>query len=189
MTESTFLSEFKQIVRRNNFVVLDTETTGLESNAEVCQIAILESDGTVLLDTLVKPVNGIPADAEAIHHISNQMVASAPRWADVHPMVYDLLKGRDCIIYNAVYDRRILHQSAEAAGLPKTNWKQEANIACAMLAFAEVYGDWNSYRGNYKWQSLSTAARYYRLPVIDAHSALGDCRMTLGVVKAMVAVR
>ncbi len=40
-------------------------------------------------------------------------------------------------------------------------------------------------RGGYRWHKLVDAARHYRIPVVDAHSALGDAKLTLAVVKAM----
>lgn len=178
------LEAFKRMIQRGNYVVLDTETTGLE-RGEIVQIAVIDPTGNVLLDTLVKPVGRIPADAYAIHGISDADVASAPSWANVSAMLQQILTGKDVVIYNAVYDRKMMHQSAEAAGLPKVDWKQFARFWCAMEAFAEVFGDYNSYRQSYRWQKLTTAAAYYDLPTLNAHSALGDCLMTLAVCKRM----
>ena len=39
------LNHLAAVVAENNFVVLDTETTGLGSDAEIVQIAILDSRG------------------------------------------------------------------------------------------------------------------------------------------------
>ncbi len=47
------------------------------------------------------------------------------------------------------------------------------------------YDKWNSYHGNYRWQSLSTAADYFGIDISGAHNAATDCLMTLEVVKAM----
>lgn len=182
---SSSLQDFKSLIQYGNYLILDTETTGLY-DGEICQIAIIESTGIVRMDTLVKTTRPIPADATRIHGITDAMVASAPTWADLTPEVQRILNGRDLIVFNAVYDRKMMHQSAEKAGLPKVEWKEISRWHCAMEAFAEVYGDYNSYRGNYRWQKLTTAATYYGLTVQNAHSALGDCLMTLGVCQAMV---
>lgn len=179
------LTDFKAMIQRGDFLLLDTETTGLH-DGEICQIAIIDHAGIVLMDSLVKTTFSIPADATRIHGITDAMVADAPTWSDLTDQIQAILAGRDLIVYNAVYDRKMMHQSAEKAGLPKVEWKELTRWHCAMEAFAEVYGDYNSYRGTYRWQKLTTAAAYYGLPVQNAHSALGDCLMTLGVVKAMV---
>lgn len=56
---------------------LDVETTGLGNNDEVCEITILDAAGATILDTLVRPTQPIPAEATAIHRITDAMVASA----------------------------------------------------------------------------------------------------------------
>lgn len=137
------------------------------------------------MDTLVKTVQPIPFGATQIHGITNEMVKDAPRWADIYPRVVEVLTGRNVVVWNAVYDRKMMHRTAEYAGLPKTDWRQISNWWCAMEAFAEVYGDWNSYHQNYRWQKLTTACRYYKLEVANAHSALGDVLMTLAVCQRM----
>lgn len=63
---------------RQDWVILDTETTGLDTMAEIVEISIIASDGHVLLDTLIRPSNPIPPAATAIHHISDLMVVAAP---------------------------------------------------------------------------------------------------------------
>lgn len=177
-------AEFAQIIRDGNFVVLDNETTGLE-RGEIVQIGIIDSSGQTLIDSLVKPVEPIPPSATRIHGITDQMVINAPGFSEIWTRILPMLTNTNVIVYNAVYDRKMLHQSAEAAGLGRTDWKGLSPWWCAMEAFAEIYGEWNEYRGNYKWQRLSTACSYYNIPVVGAHGALADCLMTLAVCKKM----
>lgn len=178
------LQDFLNIVRGGHFLILDTETTGLE-RGEVVQIGVIDSSGRELMNTFVKPVDPIPLSTTRIHGITNQMVASAPRFGEVVEQLRQTLQDQQVIVYNAVYDRRMLHLSAEAAGLEKTDWKTLSHWWCAMEAFAEVYGDYNSFRRSYRWQKLSTAARYYGLSPVNEHTALGDCLTTLAVCKHM----
>lgn len=180
------MNSFIEVIKSGDYVILDTETTGLH-DGEIVQIAIIDSSGTPLIDTLVKPIYSIPQDAMRIHGITNEMVKDAPNWATVTQQVQAILTGRNVIVYNAVYDRKMMHKSAEKIGSPAIDWKIISTWYCAMEAFAEVYGDWNDYRQSYRWQKLTTAAAYYNVQIKNAHSALGDCLMTLGVVKAMAA--
>ena len=55
-----------------------------------------------------------------------------------------------------------------------------------MLEFAQEYGEWNEYFGDYKWQKLSTAASYYGYK-FKAHDSLEDVRATLYVYKKLQA--
>lgn len=178
------LEALRQAVRRKNFVILDTETTGL-NDGEICQIAIIDQHGQTLLDTYVKTIRPIPQEATRIHGITDSMVELAPGWKDVAKRAREILTGRDVIVYNAVYDRKMMHRSAEAAGMEKIDWKSFSDWHCAMEAYAEYYGDWNDYRQSYTWQKLTTAASRCGIQIAGAHSALGDCLMTLGVVRAM----
>ncbi|GAB3531831.1 exonuclease domain-containing protein [Photobacterium alginatilyticum] len=175
----------------SNCLILDTETTGLYSEAEICEFSVIDAQGTVLLDTLVKPTRPIPADATAIHGITNEMVADAPSWFEIYQDVVTLLAGRCVVIYNAAYDTRLISQSTYRAGYKLNDVITDLDAIddsaeCAMLAYAEFYGDWDEYHENYRWQRLTNAAVQQSV-VVDgkAHRALADCRMTLGVLRAM----
>jgi DNA polymerase-3 subunit epsilon len=184
MDVKTQFQLLNEVYQRDNFVILDTETTGL-TDGEIYQIAIINSEGRALLETLVKPVHGIPYDAYRIHGIHDENVKDAPSWRDVAPQVKSVITGFDVIVYNAVYDRKMMHQSAEKCGMEKIDWKTISPFYCAMEAYAEFYGEWNQHHGNYRWQRLTFAALHLNIPVEFAHSALGDCLMTLGVLHGM----
>jgi DNA polymerase-3 subunit epsilon len=179
------LTSFMDMAAKQDYLVLDTETTGLH-RGEIVQVAIIDSAGTVLLDRLVRPVFPIPADATRIHGIQNSMVVDEDDWPAVMRHVREIIEGRDLVVYNAVYDRKMFHQSGESAGMDKIEWKKIARWWCAMEAYAEFYGEWNSYHHSYRWQRLTDACRQQEIEVHDAHNALGDCLMTLEVVKRML---
>src|SRR5215471_2455226 len=94
-----------------DFIVLDTETTGLGIWSEVIQIAVIDPTGAALLDTLVKPTREIEAGATAIHGITAEVVAAAPTFAEVYPLLCKAIAGRRVVIYNADFDRSMLFQS------------------------------------------------------------------------------
>jgi len=180
--------DLNDVAHNHPFVILDTETTGIHAGAEICQIAVIDWQGKVLLDTLVKPYNGIPDGATRIHGISEAMVVGAPTYPQLYPQLFEILVGKHVVVYNAKFDRGMLHKSAEAWDMPKTEWKEISSWWCAMEEFAVKYGEWNDYHQSYKWQKLSTACSFYDIPVQNAHSALGDCLMTLEVIKRMYGV-
>jgi DNA polymerase-3 subunit epsilon len=166
-----------------SFMVLDTETTGLDSEAEILQIAIIDQDGQVALDSYVKPQEPIDEDGRAfdVNGISNAMVTGAPSFADLYPQIAALLAGRTVVTYNVDFDRRMLWQACRRYDLPLI----EADWNCAMVAYAEWYGDWSDYRRGYRWQPLDEARREFDLDFDGSHGALGDCRATLGLIKAL----
>lgn len=179
------LYEFKDMVRSGDYVVLDTETTGLR-DAEIVQIAIIDSNAQVLMNTLIKPVRPIPGDAIRIHGITNEMVADKPGMLFYYHQIKEMIANRNVIVFNVAYDKQILYDSLQIANIETIEWETHSKWWCAMEAFSEVKGEWNSKRKSYKWQSLSKACDYYNLPVANAHNALGDCLLTIQVCKKMI---
>ncbi|BFO18182.1 hypothetical protein SHKM778_45700 [Streptomyces sp. KM77-8] len=76
-------------------VVLDSETTGLEDDARIVDLAVYSMGGDVLLDTLIDPGVPIPAESTDIHGITNRMTTGAPSFADVLPRLTEVLEGDD----------------------------------------------------------------------------------------------
>ncbi|PWF54484.1 3'-5' exonuclease [[Kluyvera] intestini] len=166
---------------------IDTETTGLGDDAEIVEICIIDSHGFILLNTLVKPTKPIPDEAIAIHGITNEMVAFAPAWTDICGAVEELFRRFGFVIYNADYDIRLIRQTYALYGQASdaAPWMLAAHSVCAMKLYAEYRGEPGKYHG-YKWHKLVDAAAYEGVVVEgQAHRALADCKMTLGIVKAL----
>ncbi len=174
-----------------NPLILDTETTGLGRRAQICEIALINSDGGVVLDARVKPTVSIPEEATAIHGIGDEDVADAPTLNEV--LTEDIL-DRICDakvgIYNAAYDIRMLRQSMLALKTPaRVRGRMEVmyrSVGCIMKAYAAFIGNWSEYDRNYGFVNLDVARRQCGLEWNgEAHSALADTRMALGVLKHM----
>ena len=156
-------------------VYLDTETTGLDSESEIVEISLVDSDGAVLVDTLVKPLVRIPPGATEVHGITNAMVADAPSWKMVWPRVAEAIAKRPVAIYNAAYDLKLMRQTQRAHGL---RWNARgAKFFCVMETYAQFYGEWNAYYGSYRWQKLEEAGRQCRIALPNSHRALADARL------------
>lgn len=171
-------------------VFLDTETTGLGDKAEICDIAIVHVTGAVILDTLVKPSWGIPAEATAVHGITEADVAYANAWSGVGLLVRGNLYGRRIVVYNADYDSKIVNQVCEMAGMPPmaVGWQ------CAMKAFSDYDGTVNTFarrrgattpRWGPKWWKLGEAAAKFGIENPGAHRALADAETCRRLVLAM----
>lgn len=168
-------------------LILDTETTGLGEDAEIVEITIIDTTGKPLINTLVKPSKTIPAEATAIHGITDAMVMNAPLWTEICHKVGALMSGRTVVMYNASYDARLLDQTDLIWGVIPDLKNGLADFQCAMRAYAEFYGQCSE-RGGYKWQKLTAAAEQQDIKIQGAaHRALSDCLTTLGVIKAMAA--
>ncbi len=160
-------------------VYLDTETTGLNDWDEIVEICILDHDGSVLLDTLVKPRQSIPVEAVRIHGISGAMVEQAPAWPQVWPQVEAILRGRYVGIYNAEFDKRMLRQTHQAHSL---EWDPRGiSFFCIMDLFTRYYGSG-------RMQKLETAGEYFRLSFPNSHRARADTILARAVLERMAGV-
>lgn len=160
-------------------IVLDTETTGLGDDAEICEITILDVTGAPILDTLVRPTRPIPVEATAIHKITDAMVASAPSWPEVAEQYAAAVAGRTVVAYNVAFDARLLRQTYQIHGLTAP----VLTTACAMLMYAEWHGEYDRSRDRWRWLKLIEAATDCGVAEDGAHRALADARMTLGVLR------
>lgn len=158
-------------------VFLDTETTGLHNSAEIIEISIVDCHGSVLLDTLVKPVYSIPWDVIRVHGITDEMVVGAPLWSEVWPQVEKMLKGRYVGIYNADFDIRMMKQSHSLNGM---SWTMTENRNfCIMKLYAKFYGTG-------RWQKLESAGRQCGLALPNTHRAKDDTLLARAIFEHMV---
>ncbi len=154
---------------------LDTETTGLGPSDEVVEIAVIEHDGSPLVDLRVRPFCPIPLEATRVHGITDADVASAPTFAEIAPTLAAQLKNRTLIIYNAAYDLRLLAQSARRHACRNPT----PSAHCAMKLYAAWFGDWNPTHNDYRWQKLAAAAEQMGLAIDEPlHSARADAELT-----------
>ena len=163
-------------------VYIDTETTGLDKTAEIVEIAIIDHDGSILFDELVKPVHPIPADAAAVHHITNDMVASAKTWAVHWPTIRSILFGRVIGFYNEEFDMRMIRQTHQNFGLP---WKENFQTFCVMKMYAQFAGQIDPRRRTYKFHKLENAGRDCGIPLPNSHRAADDTLLTRALLEYM----
>ncbi len=166
-------------------VFLDTETTGLDGAAEIVEIAITDTDGSVLFESLVRPSKPIPYEATAIHHISNDMVRNARPWLTIFPTVRSILAGRLIAIYNEEYDTRLMRQSHAAYRLP---WKETFQTTCVMKLYAQFRAEWDPRRRSYRYFSLDAAGKQCRLSLPNSHRATDDTLLTRALLYYMAGI-
>jgi DNA polymerase III epsilon subunit-like protein len=155
-----------------DYVVIDTETTGLGYIDEVIEIAVISSFGDVLMDTLVKPTCEISGRAQSVHGIGKRQLKKAPTWQDISEQFSLVTEGKLCVAYNAKFDSRLIEQSLNSVGMtsPLRKW------VCAMEAYSHVHR-------LKRWAKLVEAAERYDITSFGAHRAMADSRMALEVFK------
>jgi DNA polymerase-3 subunit epsilon len=164
-------------------VYLDTETTGLDPVDQVIEICILDHDGRILMETLVKPTRPISPGARRVHGIGDAVLRGAPTWAEIWPHVQPMLAGRQVAIFNAEFDTRIMRQSHQAHGL---EWKPaEFESFCVMELYARYNGLWDARRRSFRWVSLEDAGRQCGIKLPNAHRAKADALLARAILEYM----
>lgn len=161
-------------------LVLDTETLGKEHDAGICDIAIVSLSGVVVFDQLINPGRAIPLEASRVHRITLQMVADAPRFADIYGDLSSVLSGRTVCTYNVGFDGGSINTVCRQHGLPELgrDWQ------CAMLAMADFVGERGRF-GTFRWLKLGESAAHFGIAANGAHRALADALTTVAVIRAM----
>ena len=104
------------------FTVFDLETTGMSPvNDRIVEIAALRVDLTGEFSefhTLLHPGRKIPPGASRVHHITDEMVADAPRFQHIGHDFLEFARNSTLVAHNARFDLSFLQESLARCGLP-----------------------------------------------------------------------
>jgi DNA polymerase III epsilon subunit family exonuclease len=169
--------------KKNTFVVLDLETTGLSARYgdRIVEIGALKVRGLEVVDrfhSLVDPQRPISYGAFLVNGISAEMVKGAPRAAEVLPRLMKFIGKAYVIGHNLRFDIGFLAQ--ELALLGQTlddDLKQLDTIRIARRLLPEA--------GRY---SLAHLACYLGIETLQSHRAMADAELTFAVFRELLAI-
>src|SRR5262245_50356734 len=107
-------------------IYYDTETTGIRpTNDRIIEIAAFDPVLNRTFEKLVNPGCSIPPDATAIHHITNEMVANAPSFAEIGAEFIEFCSGDVILIAhnNDSFDFHFLKNEFNRHNLQIPSWK------------------------------------------------------------------
>lgn len=160
-------------------VFFDLETTGTNiSSDRIVEISLikLHPDGRVLEKTRrVNPEMHIPESSTAIHHITDEDVASEPTFRQIASSLAQLISGCDIAGFNSNrFDIPLLDAEFERAGV---------DFDLTKSRFIDVQTIYHKKEP----RTLVAAYRYYcDKNLEEAHSALADTRATMEVLMAQL---
>ena len=164
-----------------DYVVFDTETTGLRPNSgdELIQIgAVRVSYGKLLehetFDTLINPDRHIPPSSTRFHGITNEMVSDAPGVATALRRFHNYLGDVVLVAQNAAFDMQFLRNAERFAGV-----KFDQPLVDTMLASFCLHPDDSDH-------TLDAVATRYGVDISGRHTALGDALVTAHVLCRML---
>lgn len=160
--------------------VIDVETTGLTAawGDRVCEIAVLRCQGgreVARFESLVNPERPISPSAARVNGLSDAMVRTAPRFAEVLGTVEALAQDAILVAHNAPFDLSFL-----AAEYQRLRRPPLTNPVVDTLALARRHYAFPS-------NSLGAISRHLGIPLEREHRAMADVCATHQVFERMVA--
>jgi len=156
----------RTMLQRDRAVVIDCETTDLPGG--VCEVAVVDTTGRILLNSLVNPRRPISPEAQRVHNISDQMVHGAPGFAEVFAEILRVTADRRVLAYNAPFDRECLLADSQRHSRDPEHLDDPDTWGCIMRARSAWVG---------------TPDHFY--PLGAAHRAVGDAIAALTVLQTI----
>lgn len=165
-------------------IVLDTETTGLElaDGHRVIEIGCVELMHRRLSgrtwQRYLQPEREVEPGALVVHGITNEFLASQPRFAEVATEFLEFVEGAELIIHNAPFDVGFLDAELARAGLGRTI-AESCRVLDTLLLSRQLHpGQRNSLDALCKRYGVDNSRR-------ELHGALLDARILADVYLAM----
>jgi DNA polymerase-3 subunit epsilon len=105
-------------------IVLDTETTGMDpkDGHRIIEIGCVELDNLMPsgrnLHLYINPERDVPADAVAVHGITDEFLKDKPVMAEVVSEFHDFIQGARLVIHNAEFDMKFINFELRKCGFP-----------------------------------------------------------------------
>lgn len=183
-------ASIKEAAKCKDFVVFDTETTGLypwrDKIIEIGAVRFRNGDPTETFHTMVNPGIHIPEMVTQINHITDDMVAAAPDISEVIP-AFDAYVGTDALVgHNIDFDLRFIKSSGSTLTDNNRLYIDTAELSRQMVkgpdkVYDESSGKWrNDYNSQFevKGHNLGLMCEFYGIEHGELHRANEDALVT-----------
>ncbi len=147
-------------------IFYDTETTGIKAEHDrIIEIAAYDPIQDKTFVQLINPSCPIPKEATAVHHITDEMVATCPSFTEIVHSFIDFCEGDVILIAhnNDAFDIHFLRQEFARSQVPMPSWRFFDTLKWA-----------RRYRADLPRHSLQFLREIYGIAANNAHRALDD---------------
>jgi DNA polymerase-3 subunit epsilon len=162
------------------YVICDIEATGLDSESEIIEIALItwENDRIVeIYETLINPLKPVSEFITNLTSISNRELREAPKFYDVAEAIRLRLNGAVFVSHNTDFDLNLLKKKFLEMG---QDFRQKS-FCTLKVAQAEIPGLQN--------YNLDALCSFFGIKIKDRHRAVGDALATLELFKSLNELR
>lgn len=164
----------------DNFLIIDTETTGNSHQDEVVEIGIVDMQGNVVYESYFMPEVRFKQSASAVNHLNKAVLKQkgALQFEDEWPKIVNILKGHVILGHNLAYDKRMIVDTCKRYGLDDD---EALHLFDGYYDSKKIAQKW-MIAPNYKLDDLSTMLG---ITWAETHDATDDCKMTLQFLNAL----
>jgi len=149
-----------------SMVLLDCETTGGKATKDrITEVALLVVENGCLVkswQTLIKPEMAIPPWVQRLTGISQEMVASAPTFSEIAPLIKGVCEGRVLVSHNARFDYGFLKNEFK-----RLDESFQTKTLCSVKLSRNLYPQ-------YKRHGLDQIIRRLGFDIVSRHRAHDD---------------
>ncbi len=166
-------------IEEATFVVADTETTGARPGEdrmiEIGAVKVRGGEVVGRFQHLVNPGRHVPGRIAHLTGISTGMVFDQPPAAEVLPAFLEFLGDAVLVAHNLPFDRRVLDEELDLAGLPPLRNEGLCTLRLARRLFSALPS-----------KGLSLLTEHFGIQVAGRHRALGDAEATAQLLQILV---
>ncbi len=147
---------------------VDLETTGLGPKIHrIIEIGVItvDADRAIEWTTLINPRVQISEHSRSYHRIDHELLAAAPRFADIAADLAELLAGRLFIAHNARFDYSFLRAEFQRVGIAFS-----PRVLCSVMLSRKLYP-------HYARHDLNALAERHGFQAEIRHRALPDAQL------------
>ena len=189
--ETCLCLDIRQPILKTDFVVFDTETTGLHAKKgdRIVSISALRlSHGRIdLSDTfheLINPNRNIPSKSAVIHGILPRMVDGKPSLEEILPSFIAYIGSSILVGHHAWLDMTFLNREmARLYGFPIQNIVLDTVLLDQAFRWRKPPSSRNTIKGD---SSLIALAERYDVRIEGHHSSFGDALTTAQIFQQML---
>lgn len=153
------------------YAIIDIETSGgNHKNGKITEVAIYKHDGKKIVEeytTLINPQTKIDWYVKKLTGITDEMVATAPKFHEVAKQILDITRGCIFIAHNVEFDYGFIREEYNNLG-----YKFERKQLCTVKLSRKLLPGKKSY-------SLGKLCKEVGIELEDRHRASGDALATV----------
>jgi len=152
------------------YAIIDVETTGTSASyGKITEIAIVLHNGVTVTETyhtLINPECNIPWNITRLTGITDEMVASAPKFYEVAKKIIEMTAGKFFVAHNALFDYSFVKEEFKRLG-----YDFKRKTICTVKLGRKLLPGHRSY-------SLGNICADLGIEITDRHRAIGDALAT-----------